>query len=144
MWSSAEAGATSPAGFSKGCGMWCLLLQPLQPGFPGAVGCDVCSCSKHRREAWPGGSFRGALALGKRWGGFEIPDIYVRSTHVLGVWCLNLLSGLDFRLAFPSWASRNNLSPSHLGVNLQFPIGSGVAWVVGLKKRRRIISSMLG
>lgn len=32
MWSSAEAGVASPAGFSKGCGMWWLLLQQMQEG----------------------------------------------------------------------------------------------------------------
>lgn len=123
MWSSAEAGVASPAGILEDSGMWCLL---------------PANCSKPRREVWPGGSSGGGVpALWKHRGGFEIPDIYVRSTHVLGVWCLNLLSGLDFRLAFPSWASRNNLSPSHLGVNLQFPIGSGAAWVVGFKKKKK-------
>lgn len=42
--------------------------------------------------------------------------------------------GVEFRVCVSSWASQNNIPPSNLWVNLQFPIRSVTAWLVGLKK----------
>lgn len=68
---------------------------------------DVMFALSRSQQTWEGSVagrklWRSPLALWNHRGGFETPDIYVLSTHVLGARCRNLLSGLGFRLAFPS------------------------------------------